>query len=149
MGSGQYIHTYIHTYMLIRVPSHGLRGDVLGGQRGTGKDDVIGELGNRGLELEDDVIGGHMRTGKDDVIGGQRETRVLGTRGRRHRVGAAVLVSGLGFIGSVILDMVEYTGHHLEYANLPNSNSQSERELFPNLRHTTTYHFKHWTFNSI
>ena len=53
MGSGQ----YIHTYMLIRVPSHGLRGDVLGGQRGTGKDDVIGELGNRGLELEDDVIG--------------------------------------------------------------------------------------------
>ena len=123
--------------MLIRVTSHGLRGDVLGGQRGTGKDDVIGELWDRGLELE------------DDVIGGQRETRVLGTRGRRHRVGAAILVSWLGFIGSVISDMVEYTGHHLEYANSPDSNSQSERELFPNLRHTTTYHFKHWTFNSI
>ena len=76
---------------------------------------------------------------KNDVI---RSLRVLGTKGCRQRVGelgvqgmtslglgAAPLVSVLGFIGSAILDTDDYTGHHLVYANSPNPNSQSERSI--------------------
>ena len=44
---------------------------------------------------------------------------------------AAILVLGLGFIGSAILDTDDYTGRHLGYANSPNPKSESERSIFP------------------